>query len=503
MRYNHSVNAKRFHQLSTFLLIAAILVAAVGLLSRVWYELSSGVLHGDAQIFQTVARGMLNGLTPYADLFETKPPGIFLLHALSLKLFGNQFLVKLLQAIALLGIPILVVVPSITFVQDRTSVQRRIISLTSILFGLLLALYTANQAGEGLTESYGAFFAITFFIVLITHHKSRISRSIILGILMLLSVGLKEPFLLIILAGVLLLKKDLLTSFFYPFCIAVVLGFIALLALGLAAPFFQIYLPHMLGYHVVQHKGSLFVYALEVWRTFINIGAYSWWLAIGITGLWLAVFVRMRAVGSWQLAVSWLVGSYLMFIAIATGGDFYGHHFIFAVPLYIVFWWVLLQHLPEKVSPIIVSGFVALLVATSFLSTRFSYKASAQSWNKSEQEMKSVAAVVDTVMERCNWEKYLQMIPRGGGPYAYTKTSPYGPIFVHYSRFIGANPLYQSAYIRALKNTEIALVQDIENSNFTEYTLQYVRSNFTNVPPACVGGDFEQPAPFQLLFRRS
>ena len=106
---------------------------------------------------------MLNGLTPYADLFETKPPGIFLLHALSLKLFGSQFLVKLLQAIVLLGIPVLVVVPSIAFVQGRSNAQRRLISLTSILFGLLLALYTANQAGEGLTESYGTFFVISYF----------------------------------------------------------------------------------------------------------------------------------------------------------------------------------------------------------------------------------------------------------------------------------------------------------------------------------------------------
>ncbi len=462
--------------------------------------MSSGVLHGDAQIFQTVARGILNGLTPYADLFETKPPGIFLLHALSLKLFGSQFLVKLLQAIVLLGIPVLVVVPSITFVQDRSNAQRRFISLVSILFGLVLALYTANQAGGGLTESYGVFFALLFFVTLIAKPKSSLVRSITLGVLLLICVGLKEPFLLIVFAGVVLLKKDLLTSFIYPVIVAVLLGFIALLILGYAAPFFQIYLPHMLGYHVVQYKGSVLVYSLEIWRTFINIGAYSWWFALGIVMLWIGNGYQSLVINRWSL-VRWLVASYLMFIAIAIGGDFYGHHFVFAAPVYVVFWWMLLQSY-QKLNPVIIS-FAVTLVVTAFVNTTVSYSSQKAVWKEYEEDMQSSAATVDRVLDRCGWEKYLQMIPRGGGPYAYTKKSPYGPIFVHYSRFIGANTMYQSSYISALKNTDVAFVLDIEDSNFTQYTLEYVRSNFTDKPPPCVGEDFVQPSPYSLLFRQS
>jgi hypothetical protein len=445
---------------------------------------------------------MLNGLKPYADLFETKPPGIFLLHALSLKLFGGPFLVKLLQAIVLLGIPVLVVIPSINIVQDRSASRRKLISVLSILLGLLLALFTADQAGFGLTESYGACLVLAYFVYLISNNHSSLTRSIVLGILMLLSVGIKEPFLLIIVAGVLLLQKNFFSSFVYPFCIAVALGFIGLLVLGLANPFFQIYLPHMLGYHVVQHKGSLFLYALEIWRTFINLGAYSWWLALAVSALWIGVAYQSLATRNRSLVLRFLAASYLMFIAIATGGDFYGHHFIFAVPIYAVLWWILLQQF-QKVHIGIVVGFAITLIAAAVTDTPLSYQAQRVSWQTSEEETLRVAGVIDAVMERCGWERYLQMIPRGGGPYAYTNTSPYGPIFVHYSRFIGANTMYQSEYIRALQDAKVALVLDIENSNFTEYTLQYVQSNFSPDAPACVGEDFVQPAPYSLLFRQS
>ena len=63
--------------------------------------------------------------------------------------------------------------------------------------------------------------------------------------------------------------------------------------------------------------------------------------------------------------------------------------------------------------------------------------------------------------------------------------------------------MYQSSYISALKNTDVAFVLDIEDSNFTQYTLEYVRSNFTDKPPPCVGEDFVQPSPYSLLFRQS
>lgn len=481
----------------------AIAVAFVGLLLRCYFELS-GVLHGDALIFQTVGRGMLEGLKPYSDLFETKPPGIFLIHAVSWKLFGSQVFVKILQAVALIGIPILVVKTAVDRSQDRPSGERKIITLVSLLFGLLLSLYAANQAGRGLVESYGAAVGIWFLGRVVVNGQWSMVKYLVLGVLMLVAVGLKEPFLLSVLAGVIILTDDwreLIPKFMIPLVIAVVLGLGALLALGIAVPFFQVYLPHMLGYHVSQYNAPLYLRMFEVWRTFTNMGAYSWFFSVAVSMLWFGVGVRGWVIGHWSLVIRWLVASLLMFLSIAIGGDFYGHHFIFALPVYAaLFWWMVprvsFSGREGKVGVV----FVALLMCAALLNTRFLYDYS--DWKDREKEYKRVAAVVDQVMEGCGFDSYLQMVTSGGGPYAYVKAFPYGPIFVHYTRFLGASPLYQKEHIRALNETPLVFILDLENSNLSDVAEQFMGVRFSEDAPLCAGEDFAQPLPYHLLFRQ-
>ena len=117
--------------------------------------------------------------------------------------------------------------------------------------------------------------------------------------------------------------------------------------------------------------------------------------------------------------------------------------------------------------------------------------------------MQRTAQIVDEVMNRCEWDRYLQMIVREGGPYAYTKHSPYGPVFVHYSRFLGGNPLYQKAHIRALQDAPLILLDDLENTNLTDIAKEYLGVRYAQDAPACAGEDFVQPLPFHLLFRQS
>ncbi|MCA9370576.1 MAG: hypothetical protein KC680_01285 [Candidatus Peregrinibacteria bacterium] len=480
------MHQSRFHQLFLTVLIVAIAISGIGLLSYCWFQLTSGYLHGDALIFQTVGRGMLHGYKPYVDLFETKPPGVFLLHALSWKLFGSQLLVSLLSVACLLGIPILVTVPVVQ--------ERKVLILLTMLFGLTLALYVANQAGGGLAESYGAFFGVAFLGLLISERISTL-KPLLLGILLLLAVGFKEPFLLSILAGVIVLTdrpKDLVTSFLVPVGITVVLGLIGLFAFSLFDPFFSIYLPHMLGFHVHQHDGSTFVHALEIWRTFINMGAYSWGFAGAITVLWLLAF-------SFQLsAFRYVAASYLTLLAIAIGGDFYGHHFVFAVPFYSALWWKFLGS-GKWVFVLIATG----LVFAALTSTQFSYKNAATQWKQKEVSMRQAATTIDDVMDACNWEKYLQIIPRVGDAFAYTDHVPYGPIFLHYARFIGARREYQTAFIHALNEAKLILVLDLQESNLSEDAIEFIGVHFDENPPACVGGEFSQPEPYSLLFRKN
>lgn len=483
----------------------AVLVSALGLLSRAWFEVSSGYLASDTLLFQTVGRGILNGYIPYADLFETKPPGILLLHALSWKLFDSQLLVKIVQAIVLLGIAVRFMIPALDAIASRPAAQRRTLSMLSLLFGILLAQYAGNQAGLGLVESYGAFVSILFIVVAISSMRWKKTRYAVLGVLLLFAVGLKEPFLFSILGALVLLIpdwKEVVKTIGIPLGIAAVVGVVALLALGYFEAFFGVYLKHMLSFHVHQHDGSTFVRALEVWRTFINIGAYSWWFAAGVTVVWLYVPVRSVLVRDWLFVVRWALSSYLMFLSIATGGDFYGHHFVFGVPVMAALFWTALRMLPEHPHRLLLPGISLLLVVSAIADAKLSYAAETKTWRTTEAQLIASATVIDDIMERCGWERYLQMIPRGGGPYAYTKASPYGPIFTHYERFLGASRQYQSAYIKALKETPFMLLIDLENSNLSEFALQYVGVHFSEEPPACAGEDFVQPEPYYLLFQQ-
>ncbi|PIR54092.1 hypothetical protein COU75_02865 [Candidatus Peregrinibacteria bacterium CG10_big_fil_rev_8_21_14_0_10_42_8] len=482
---------EKMHRYILIALSTAIVLSFAGLIARCYYEMS-GVMYGDTMIFQTVGRGILNGILPYSGLFETKPPGIFLMHTASLWLFDSQLLVKILQVLALVSIPVLVLIPSIENVSMRPAQQRQLVTLVTILFGLVLSLYVANQAGMGLVESYGVALALLYLVLLQCWDQGLGPWKVFtLGVLMLLTIGLKEPFLLILLSCVLLLQKNLLRSFVYPFCIAAMLGLAALFLLGYLEPFFSVYLKHMLGFHVYQQNAPFVLRALQIWRTFINMGAYSWWLACAVSLLWVYSFSK-------GYIIRMVCSSYLFFLAIAIGGDFYGHHFIFAVPCFVVFFWNALRRdiFLEK----IIFGFLGLLILAS-LHTQLVYDVT--SWRLEEKEFKEVASVIDTVMDRCGYTEYIQMIPRGGGPFAYTKHSPSGPIFIHYSRFIGASPMYQEKYIAAVKEVPLAFVLDIETSNFTDFAKEFIRANFSEVAPSCAGEDFMQPSPYYLLFRSS
>ena len=58
----------------------------------------------DQSIYATVADGILRGQMPYRDLWDFKPPGIFLIYALAQALFGKTMLaVRLLEVAGLVG----------------------------------------------------------------------------------------------------------------------------------------------------------------------------------------------------------------------------------------------------------------------------------------------------------------------------------------------------------------------------------------------------------------
>ena len=120
----------------------------------------------DQSIYAVVGSGLLDGKVPYRDLWDFKPPGIFLAYALSFALFGQSMLApRLLEVLGLLGAVFAFRRLGLTFFGSRTA-------------GLLGAAVAALCHAElefwhtGQPETFGTYFILAA-LALTTHDYVR------------------------------------------------------------------------------------------------------------------------------------------------------------------------------------------------------------------------------------------------------------------------------------------------------------------------------------------
>jgi len=192
-------------------------------------------INGDEGLFMGVGRGILNGLAPWRDLFETKPPIIFWISALSLWLGGNDTSYKLLLVSGL---------ACMTSLLWSLAPQGR--KQLAIVIGLSLSAYILFDASGFETEAFGAFpAALAIFAFL----KRRANWEMIAAICFSVLSLLKEPFLPTLVVSFALLaesRKDFL-SIGRIVLIGGVTSLLVLLFSGTFHDYFTVYLPEMFG----------------------------------------------------------------------------------------------------------------------------------------------------------------------------------------------------------------------------------------------------------------
>jgi hypothetical protein len=448
------------------LMLRVAYVAAICIVVVTCVNILLSPIGGDGTIFLAVGRGILNGLAPYQDLFETKPPGIFLLSALALRL-GGVVAAQLLTIAALAGIVI-----------SGWAISKS----AGFLLGVLMALLTAVEAGGFFPEAFGAA-ALCVYVAVVSHKSSRWPSIATATAALSLAVLFKEPMLLSAAAIAVVMLQDR-RAFMMLYVIPQVLALVAFVAVlfftGLLSYYVAIYLPFMIEVRVGAAEnsgiGQFVGDLLRFSPPFLALLAYSFMSETSAVG-------RMR----WCFGLAIAVAASLM-------GGYEPHHAAAAIPVFMA----LLTRIRNRryALPLIVCSIAAMpFMGNVPISGRFSYPTL-----ESDQQ---VAEALDAIMDRCRETRY-EYLGSPSAVYGYTRHSPLGPLFF-LNNYTLRNGKAVDQTLHNLQQANLILFErktsalSIEKE-FYDLTADEVASQFQSKPWECAGGTIST-SQFVLLYR--
>ncbi len=463
----------------------------VGLVSmRVYYE-ALGPYNVDTPLYWTVGRGMLNGLVPYRDLYETKPPGIFMLSAFSYLLTKGFGLTHITQILSL----VFVALSPLAFVRPLLRGSAQVLRSMPVFFALwalvlLIVAYVADRGDSVQVEPHGLVGVVLYLILL-----GKPGRWAFFGRALgaAIGIGMKEPFFLLIPAVYMVITPSARRKWqdlFGPLLVAAAAGTVVLLVFGWFSAYTAIYLKSMLGAHV-QLTGSPVVRATTAFNmTWDDLHAYSGPLpAMLVYCMGLYLFLPEGPAGATVVeSVSkrfqaLTLGLLLAGLAVGMGGLFYAHHYIFAVPLFLATIFALMQRLPGSVS--LRAGFVALTFATVFIlwTPPKVFRARAASIATKDAAARKAAVVIDDVLDRLHVNRYLFLGPSGYVPFPYTRHSPLGPLFFQEGMwFEGHYPWLVEQFRQRLSETQVIVVHGRSTGPFEPEVSKILAAEFSPLP---------------------
>jgi len=429
-----------------------VLYAFVELCVRINYELSGIYQIWDAPIYYAVGRGIVNGIAPWGGLWEIKPPGIFLVSAISFKFFDSPVFTYYFQVFVLILTAAVPIVAYFLLSSYRSTLKLAF----SMLAGLLLALYSAERSGEFQVESFGAAFACiaVFAMAMPNFEQRKILCTSLAAIGILGACGFKEPFLFPLFGVSLIFCKDIkdwLYRFALPLAIAVLLGFVILLACGWLGDFLH-YLKFMSSNHISKY-GSPLGRALEFNRIYNDLYSFSRGFTIALLILLflplLKLFRNIKANEETFFTKIAFFGMafFLSSYAVGLGGEFFEHHFAFALPFYMALVLLLLKNWNGENFLVSKFGLLCLIfLAMGTLDLPFRFERNLREFgnhfhinlnqrtkymNEGVKEIKEAAAYLDSKMDEFGIDRYVFIGNHTPGTqiYGWTKHSPMGPYF--------------------------------------------------------------------------
>ncbi|MDA0375855.1 MAG: hypothetical protein O3A80_00905 [bacterium] len=510
------MSLSRILRYSFYLVVALTLCKGLyHLASQAWYFFE-GAYAGDAKYYWTVGKGMLNGHVLYTDIFDTKPPGIYLLSALSLWMFDDGTLGFWINALMVVAYPVLFGCAAHIIVRDLSRNRRLYIILSSLLFGSLISLYAGFQGEAWQVEWYGAFFGSLYALALVClpWRNSR-SALAILSICMILSIGFKEPFALSLIGvGLLLLpkKKDLLSGLAVPLGITTAVGVVGLLLFGYAHGYFTTYLPSHFGHNLIRST-PLWQRGLYIDILFRFLWEFSYLFSALIAALLTHALLRSRQYP--RPIVRVLLVLFAFYLAL-TAGNLRGYpvsnHFVVLVPLYTALFLLLLQHVIANGYHRIFHTCMGLMMFTLLtlpMKDGIPHYSVVLSANKEGVvEHRETAQQLDEILDACDVERYFFVEEK---PFMeYMNHSPLNFfVYTGSEAIVYYHPVLIEKQLQSFSNAKIVIArgesyeisQDPAKKNLSEMTFRYLANNFTIIPWSCAEG-LPIPVGYSVLFRK-
>jgi hypothetical protein len=503
---------------------------------------AKGAVDEDVMIYLSIGRGIQNGLKMYTDLFESKPPGIFLLSWLSMWLTNGTGLMRTVQDFGLVVAPL-----SLAYI-SRQKWDR---FLCAFVFGCLISLWSYSNSAGLETEIYGVF-PMTLYAIFITSPMTQ--RKIILsGVCIFLATFFREPYILGILVAAILISnttQEFINRFVYPVIVAAALYCLALICTGVLIPYVQVYLPGMLLDRIqTNDTGPLYLRAIWVQRLFSSLTIYSAVPLLGylLTGLWLFVTVTKEKMSRSMIALSsfamiigaWGLGEYFVLLALfyrllpsgftwwtivtdpglwtidalyAIGTILYAFlllyigrknprmllHVFFGLSILLILGLAislggyghryLLFLLPvivslflvalRRINTVILASIVAVLLITS--------RAPSEDVQiiKEYNDNRKASAQLDSLMGACGYKTYASGATTAN--FAFSKYSPTGPLFIFAAHtYLGyKHPLYQATIANILRQKLLVVAYPFDDNDMPSQ----LRNLFSAPEPECVKG---------------
>ncbi len=550
--------------LATISLAVVLIINCVNeLIFRLSYELEE-IGNFDTYLYYTVGRALSEGKQPYLEMYENKPPMVFILSAISYKLFGNYYFTNVC---AFLSFVTMLIVPIVfCIISWKNHKSNLVLGALTVIFTLgtsiLFMFFSEEKSAEVQIESFGTasiLLAILFcYLTDLNKNAKFYSVWVILnGVFMGIATMFKEPFALV--GGVALLmfshnKRDLLYKIVFPAMWAVVTCVIILLLSNCFVPYFTIYLKNMFSSHISIY-GSPFERMKNIKAIFDYLYEFSKIIPLLII-IFFIFFVFKETLAHYSdngiintvCKFSGVIKAVLLLYAISfvvgLGGQYYNHHHVFAMPFYfalmLIFAEFLLSLRTERMTfKEIKQGFLthktenkkteSELFSKKVLKNFFAYFAlillivvQCDAFTKTEDyvygtdwaiEMSKMTKVnakyIDDILDATGEKTYLWMGFNGYNPYAYTKYLPSGPCFAQdENNFKDENNFFVTSFLNQLENTNIIVMKnnDFELGVISDKVREYVFDNFNVKQPDCViNAEINKPETFEhiVLYRNS